>query len=165
MLVATIFSRRVCKASDGFGLAVTDITTGEFRFTQVAEEQSLFDEIGRIQPSELLLARARCATCASVLQGISLGPFHRRSRMTFSDAARRRIDAEQLRRTRKLAGGAAGGIGNCRPIWKQIRADSLKLLARVGTLRGLSNYLVLDETTRINLELIATYPATAKARC
>src|SRR5947207_7536023 len=46
----------VCKGEGGFGLALTDITTGEFRCTQIAEEPALFDELGRIQPSELLTA-------------------------------------------------------------------------------------------------------------
>src|ERR1044071_228479 len=36
------------KGRDGFGLALTDITTGEFRCTQAADELSIFDELGRI---------------------------------------------------------------------------------------------------------------------
>src|SRR6266545_4929515 len=49
------FLAAVSKGEGGFGLAVTDITTGEFRFTEVAGELALFDELSRIQPSELLL--------------------------------------------------------------------------------------------------------------
>src|ERR687895_382920 len=44
----------VCQDNRNFGLAVTDITTGEFRCTQFADEQSFFDEIGRIAPSEII---------------------------------------------------------------------------------------------------------------
>ena len=44
------------KGPNAFGLALTDITTGEFRFTEVADEAALLDELGRIHPSELLLA-------------------------------------------------------------------------------------------------------------
>src|SRR5919106_6043500 len=40
------------RGQGGLGLAVTDITTGEFRFIQVADEQALFDEISRTNPSE-----------------------------------------------------------------------------------------------------------------
>ncbi|HJU62531.1 MAG TPA: DNA mismatch repair protein MutS, partial [Candidatus Binatia bacterium] len=50
------FLAAVYENGGNFGLAVTDITTGEFRFTQVAEEQSLSDELSRIKPSELLVA-------------------------------------------------------------------------------------------------------------
>ncbi len=50
------FLASVWKGDGGFGLAVTDITTGEFRFTRVAEQQSVLDEISRIKPSELLVS-------------------------------------------------------------------------------------------------------------
>src|ERR687891_2215530 len=46
------FLAAVYEGRGNFGLAVTDITTGEFRFTQLEEEQSLLDEISRIKPSE-----------------------------------------------------------------------------------------------------------------
>ena len=53
------FLAAVYEGRSNFGLALTDITTGEFRFTQLAEEQSLFDEISRIKPSETLVGGAR----------------------------------------------------------------------------------------------------------
>ena len=57
------FLAAVYEGRGDFGLAVTDITTGEFRFTQLADEQFLFDEISRVKPSELLVAeRARRAS-------------------------------------------------------------------------------------------------------
>src|SRR5574342_32101 len=43
-------------ARSGYGLAATDITTGEFRCTEVVDEQTLIEEISRIHPSELLIA-------------------------------------------------------------------------------------------------------------
>src|SRR5512147_793674 len=45
----------VCKGEEVYGLAVTDITTGEFRITQLGDEYALLDEIDRIKPSELLV--------------------------------------------------------------------------------------------------------------
>ena len=45
----------VCSGGSGYGLAVTDITTGEFRCTDVIDELTLNEEISRIHPSELLL--------------------------------------------------------------------------------------------------------------
>ena len=60
------FLAAVCKGPNAFGLALTDITTGEFRCTEIADEAALFDELGRIHPSELLLAEPRCVGCASV---------------------------------------------------------------------------------------------------
>jgi DNA mismatch repair protein MutS len=39
-----------------FGFAYTDLTTGEFRLTQLPDRQSLFDELARVSPSELLIS-------------------------------------------------------------------------------------------------------------
>ncbi len=41
---------------EGYGLALLDITTGEFRGTQVYAKSSLFDELRRYRPAEVLLA-------------------------------------------------------------------------------------------------------------
>src|ERR1700730_5699676 len=39
-----------------YGFAYADLTTGEFRLTQVEDRQSLVDELARISPSELLIS-------------------------------------------------------------------------------------------------------------
>jgi DNA mismatch repair protein MutS len=39
-----------------FGFAYTDLTTGEFRLTQLQDRQSLFDQLARVSPSELLIS-------------------------------------------------------------------------------------------------------------
>ena len=43
---------------DGFGFAFIDLTTGEFRLTELADEKELADELARVQPAEVL-GRAR----------------------------------------------------------------------------------------------------------
>ena len=53
------FLAAVCQGESRYGLAVSDITTGEFRCTEIADEQAFLDELGRVQPSEILLASAR----------------------------------------------------------------------------------------------------------
>jgi len=42
--------------NDAFGFAYADLTTGEFRLTQLQDRQSLFDELARVSPSELLVS-------------------------------------------------------------------------------------------------------------
>ncbi len=42
--------------NNSFGFAYTDLTTGEFRLTQVEDRQSLLDELARVAPSELLVS-------------------------------------------------------------------------------------------------------------
>src|SRR5947209_5793867 len=39
-----------------FGFAYADLTTGEFRLTQVADKQGLLDQLARVSPSELLVS-------------------------------------------------------------------------------------------------------------
>jgi DNA mismatch repair protein MutS len=41
---------------DAFGFAYADLSTGEFRLTQVQDRQSLQDEIARVSPAELLIS-------------------------------------------------------------------------------------------------------------
>src|ERR671915_2643046 len=43
------FLAALCCAKDRFGLALTDITTGDFRCTEIIDEAALVDELGRIQ--------------------------------------------------------------------------------------------------------------------
>src|SRR4030081_2994153 len=43
-------------ADETYGFAYADLTTGEFRLTQVEDRQSLLDELARVSPSELLIS-------------------------------------------------------------------------------------------------------------
>jgi len=42
--------------NEGFGFAYADLTTGEFRLTQLRNRQALLDELARVSPSELLVS-------------------------------------------------------------------------------------------------------------
>src|SRR6266850_467353 len=42
--------------NEGFGFAYADLTTGEFRLTQLRDRQALLDELARVSPSELLVS-------------------------------------------------------------------------------------------------------------
>src|SRR5437773_3571333 len=42
----------VYAGDDGFGFAYADLTTGEFRITQIHDRQALLDELARVAPSE-----------------------------------------------------------------------------------------------------------------
>ncbi|MEY2531828.1 MAG: mismatch repair protein MutS, partial [Verrucomicrobiota bacterium] len=46
----------VCMHEDAYGFAYADLTTGEFRLTQLQDRQALFDELARVAPSELLVS-------------------------------------------------------------------------------------------------------------
>src|SRR5437763_9613689 len=42
--------------NEGFGFAYADLTTGEFRLTQLQDRQALMDDLARVSPSELLVS-------------------------------------------------------------------------------------------------------------
>jgi DNA mismatch repair protein MutS len=150
----------VCKGQHMYGLAVTDITTGDFRVTQLADGCSLIDEIDRIKPSELL-APANDRRLSDQLQkqfpAIHLTPVAEDS---FSACAANRMapeamaDAQAWQQGIRSASAIVAYLENNVP-------ESLKLLREFEPYAA-SNYLILDETTRVNLELIANYHGDRK---
>jgi DNA mismatch repair protein MutS len=150
----------VCEGPHGYGLAVTDITTGEFRITQLGDEWALVDEIDRIKPSELL-APGNDKRLAEQLQrhfpAVHLTPvaadsFSEESagRMTSGGAA----EAQAWQQGLRSAAAVVAYLENNAP-------ESLKLL-RAFEPYVAAHYLSLDETTRVNLELVADYHGDRK---
>ncbi|HSK29485.1 MAG TPA: DNA mismatch repair protein MutS, partial [Candidatus Limnocylindria bacterium] len=149
------FLAAACSGAQGCGLAFSDITTGEFRFTQVDGEQSLLDELGRIQPSEILLAQRDGRLRERIWKEYPSIHFTVRPDGDFSDAAAGRLGAEQARGATELPEGlrAASAIS----VYLEANsADSLTLLRDLEPY-AVSQYLVLDDTTRINLELCSNH--------
>jgi DNA mismatch repair protein MutS len=142
----------VCKGPHGFGLALTDITTGEFRCTQVKEQQSLLDELGRIQPSELLLAKSDGRLREQIYREYPSIHFTEFAEIASGAAAQGRVSAGQVERAENFPDGLRSASAITAYL-EANSADSLNLL-RDLELYEISNYLVLDDTTRINLELI-----------
>jgi len=150
----------ICSGRSGYGLAVTDITTGEFRCTDLVDEQTLSDEIARIHPSELLLMEGDSGLQRRVQRefpSIHLTPV---AANLFSNIAAGRLG------TARATGGEAweNGVRAASAIVTYLDAntpESLKVLRDLEPYMA-SAYLVLDETTRTNLELIANYQGERK---
>ena len=51
----SILASIVSDAADRFGLAQVDFSTGEFKCTELAGVNALFDELGRVEPKELII--------------------------------------------------------------------------------------------------------------
>ena len=154
------FLAAVYEGRSNFGLALTDITTGEFRFTQLAEEQSLFDEISRIKPSEILVGeRARSLTerLKKTFPSIHLTLLPDSS---FSEVAACKVV------TGRVPGSADwhDGIRAASAVVSYLENNAAECVKTVHDLEPYeaSNYLILDETTRINLELIHNYQGERK---
>ncbi|HEY7217181.1 MAG TPA: DNA mismatch repair protein MutS, partial [Candidatus Binatia bacterium] len=148
------FLAAICKSQTGFGLAFTDVTTGEFRFAETAGEAELLDELGRIHPSELLLASRDGRLRERLYKEYPLIHFTMIADELFNDAASGRL-ADGSAAAQELIDGlrAASAILG---YLEANAADSLKLIGDLQPYR-VSNYLVLDETTRTNLELIGNH--------
>jgi DNA mismatch repair protein MutS len=147
------FLAAACKGPNGLGLALTDITTGEFRFTEIADEAALFDELGRIHPSELLLASRDGRLRERLYKEYPLIHFSVVADELFDDGAQSRIRADAE------AQASIEGLRAASAILGYLEANASESLKLIGALEPyhLSSYLVLDETTRVNLELTVNY--------
>ncbi len=131
---------------DKMGVSVADITTGDFLVTEVSSERSLFDEIHKFAPAEII------CNDAFVMSGISLDDMKNRYHFTvstldahfFQDENCRRI----LREHFKVAGLEGLGLGDydCGVI-----ASGAVLQYLYETQKN-----TLDSSTRRNLELLET---------
>jgi DNA mismatch repair protein MutS len=141
------------KGPNAFGLALTDITTGEFRFTEIADEAALLDELGRIHPSELLLASHDGRLRERLYKEYPLIHFSVVADELFDDGAQSRI------RAHAEAQASIEGVRAASAILGYLEANASESLKLIGALEPyhLSSYLVLDETTRVNLELTVNY--------
>jgi DNA mismatch repair protein MutS len=54
----SLFIVSVFDSNDGVGLAYGDLSTGEFRVTELVGRSEMMDELGRIEPAEVLVSRS-----------------------------------------------------------------------------------------------------------
>jgi DNA mismatch repair protein MutS len=150
------FLAALCKGRDVFGLAITDITTGEFRCTELADEAMLFDEIGRIQPSELLLAGRETRLRERIYKEHPTIHYTAVDDKDFDAAAEDKLAGAEISLTEGVRAASA--------ILHYLEAnavESAQLLRELEPYES-SNYLVLDDTTRANLELVTSYHGSRK---
>ena len=148
----------VSKGKEGFGLALTDVTTGEFRFTQVADYAALVDEIARIRPSEILFAEEEDPFLRQLrgdFPNVHLSPV---TPLSFSQSA-----AERLKSLKLWSGEEDDewrqAILAAAAIVSFLEANLPEVLKVLRELQpySTSRYLIIDETTRRNLELLQDF--------
>jgi DNA mismatch repair protein MutS len=137
----------------GYGFAFIDVTTGDLRITELADEKELADELARVQPSEVLVSEAQAALYKDI-RGLVL-----RDGYTFLlDQAcftlREHFKVQSLDgfgcRDLPAAIGAAGAVVH---YLKNELRRSLSHLTRMQVYRN-SQFMVLDAATQANLELV-----------
>ena len=148
----------VCRGRKDYGLALTDVTTGEFRSTQITDYLSLVDEIGRIRPAEIVLSEGESAFLEQLRSDFPSVHMSLITALCFDRQA-----GERLKSLKLWSGSeepeweegiiAAGAIVS---YLEESLPEALKALREIQPYRA-SQYLLLDETTRRNLELLRDF--------
>ena len=148
----------VTAAPEGFGLASVDVSTGEFRVTQVGNSASLLEEIRRLNPREMLASR-QLDEIASRFPSMALtrpdDSYWDSQRAT--EALVRRFGAQSAQLRPELAAAAGAAL----MYLEQTFGAELTHL-RPPELYQANEYLQIDEVSRAHLELIVSSDGTKK---
>lgn len=165
------FLAAVVVASDHWGLAYADISTGEFFTTQSTNLEHLSQELMRLQPSEVLIPTnapdivsmlrpgEKSAHLPDYLPNIFCYAFRRQTPFTLGEARQRLLERFKVRSLEglgcehlPLGVRAAGGLLEYLEDTQKANRVALQTL-RTYTV---ADYLILDYQSRRNLEITAT---------
>ena len=153
----------VTGSRDEYGLSFTDVTTGEFRFTQLTGYTALANELGRIQPRELLVPEARSASLGRLREDYAEVHCTTGPDPWFSAAAVQKLNSAGIYQGPHdewpLGVRAAGAI---LAYLEDRSPGAAKVLTSLEPYRA-SRFLMLDETTQANLELLRSFDGGRRA--
>jgi DNA mismatch repair protein MutS len=143
----------VCVAGGIFGFAYADLTTGEFRLTQVQDRQALLDELTRVSPSELLVSAEQKDSLGQIDRAIEYDSYA----FLPEHASFSLCDHFQVKSLDGFgcahmpqAVAAAGAIVHYLKHQLRRKIDHLRSLKCDAP----SDYVLLDAATQANLELV-----------
>ena len=140
-------------AKHGYGFAFIDLSTGEFRVTQLSNSRELHDELARVQPSEILIAESARHEFESMKGLVSKDAYaflhdqaYHTLREQFGVQSLHGFGCEEI----PLGVCAAGAIVH------YLRHELRRTLGHVSKLSTYhrAQYMLLDSTTQANLELV-----------
>lgn len=148
---------------DSMGVAVADITTGDFLVTEVSSDRTLFDEINKFSPSEIICNDAFC------MSGIDMEDIKARYHLTvsmlephfFQEESCKKVLREHFK-VNSLEGLGLGdydcGVTAAGAVLQYLYETQKSTLDHMTTIVPYSTgaYMVLDSSTRRNLELLET---------
>ncbi|MBN2576330.1 MAG: DNA mismatch repair protein MutS [Deltaproteobacteria bacterium] len=146
------------EARDGFGLAFADVTTGDFRATFCATTEGLLDELARVEPREILLAKQDSDLAAAIRRTyghLAQTPMTTADEpapwTTLGEALGESLDRASLERLPQVATAAARVVRYVRAtqVCAPLPTTRLELFRR-------DDFLVIDEQARAHLELVET---------
>jgi len=151
----------VCGEGKRFGLAYLDLSTGEFRATEIEGERELADELARIAPAELLVPEGFLRP-AGIWQ-VTVAPLENFSLTKARRALCEHFGIEDVRgfewEKYPIATGAAGALVQ---YLNQTQKRHIAHLDRL-TIYQVGDYLLLDERTQANLELLKSQAGDRRA--
>jgi DNA mismatch repair protein MutS len=136
-----------------FGFAYTDLTTGEFRLTQLPDRQSLLNELSRVAPSELLVSAEQKDSLGQTKHAIEYDSY------AFLPEHAGFTLCEHFQ-VKSLDGfGCAhlpAAIAAAGAIVHYLKHQLRRKIDHLSTLKcdAPSDYVLLDAATQINLELV-----------
>ena len=148
---------------DLFGIGVCDLSTGEFRTTQVEHQDALFDEMNKFQPSEIICNDAFCICgmdfdyirdkVGAVISPVSSDYFETDRCEKLIKEQYALVNLEGIGLSDYPFGMIASGA-----LLQYLHETQKNSLAHLMELKVYSteNYMVIDSSTRRNLELCET---------
>ena len=140
-------------AKGGFGFAFVDLTTGDFRVTELADDAALADELARVQPAEVLVAEEQAGQFRELRGVVARDGYtflHEQAHFTLREHFKVQSLAGFGCDAMPAAIGAAGAILH---YLKTELRRSLGHITRLAVYQN-SQFMVLDATTQANLELV-----------
>jgi len=159
---ANNFLLSLAREANTFGLAAIDCSTGNFQITQASSLPRLLEEISRLQPAEILLSSDLVSDetfCNSLRQAgpCSIGPAPEEG---FLSASPKEILCRHFQVT-SLAGFGCeempAAVQAAAAVLLYLQQTQKSALQQIRALRtySLSEFMILDSTTRRNLELFS----------
>ncbi|MGO9527216.1 MAG: DNA mismatch repair protein MutS [Verrucomicrobiia bacterium] len=151
------FLAAIC-GGDKFGLALVDLTTGDFKVTELLSAEQLHNELTRTRPAEIIVPAEWFDEAKSLLAQLAL-PITPHDGWTFE----RETAFFTLRdhfKTQSLDGFGAGalsvGIGAAGAALHYLQQSLRRSTSHIHrlTVYSVSDFMILDATTQRNLELL-----------
>ena len=150
-------------SGDSFGISAVDVTTGDYYVTEVDEARKAADELTKFSPSELI------CNASFAMSGVDLEDFKSRYHMAVETLEERFFDGGACERSLMnhfkvgtlaglgltdfpLGGIAAGAVMQ---YLKETQKTSMEHITQIQTYVT-GKYMILDSSTRRNLELTET---------
>lgn len=159
----------IASVADRFGIAVADVTTGDFFVTEVDSERKLLDEINKFMPTEIVCNEAIFMSGLDTedlrnRMGIVLGSL---DNWYFDDTMCENVLKEHFK-VNSLEGLGLGdydcGVLAAGALLKYLYETQKNSLANMSSIHpyATGKYMILDSSTRRNLELVETLREKAK---